>query len=169
MIWRSLRKWGQSPFWLLSYYDSIYAIIFTVSKTVVIDTSVLVSTLLGPSGPGREVLRRCLERAYQPLISNALFQEHEQLVSRPEILKQCPLTPPELRELLNAYYSICEWVPIYYLWRPNLRDESDNFLVELAVAGNAYAVVSNNIRDLKTSELVFPELRILTPTQLLRG
>jgi putative PIN family toxin of toxin-antitoxin system len=141
----------------------------TVSRTVVIDTSVLVSALLGPSGPAREVLRRCLIGAYKPLISNALFQEYEQLTSRPEVLKQCPLTPAELRELLSAYYSVCEWVPIYYLWRPNLRDESDNFLIELAVAGNAYAVVTNNIRDLNKSELVFPELKILTPPQLLRG
>ena len=29
------------------------------------------------------------------------------------------------------------WVRVYYLWRPNLPDEADNHLVELAVAGNA--------------------------------
>jgi uncharacterized protein len=140
-----------------------------MSKTVVIDTSVLVSALLGPSGPARELLRQCLTGKYKPLISNALFQEYEELTNRSQILKKCPLSPSELRELLNAYYSICEWVPIYYLWRPNLRDESDNFLIELAVAGNADCVVTNNIRDLKESELVFPDLRVVTPAQLLRG
>lgn len=140
-----------------------------MSKTVVIDTSVLVSALLGPSGPARELLRQCLTGKYKPLISNALFQEYEELTNRSRIQKQCPLSPFELRELLNAYYNVCEWVPIYYLWRPNLRDESDNFLIELAVAGNAHCVVTNNIRDLKESELVFPDLRVLTPAQLLRG
>jgi len=140
-----------------------------MSKTVVIDTSVLVSALLGPSGPARELLRQCLTGKYKPLISNALFQEYEELTNRSRILKKCPLSSSELRELLNAYYSVCEWVPIYYLWRPNLRDESDNFLIELAVAGNAHCVVTNNIRDLKGSEMVFPDLRVLTPAQLLRG
>jgi len=140
-----------------------------MSKTVVIDTSVLVSALLGPSGPARELLRQCLTGKYKPLISNALFQEYEELTNRSRILKKCPLSSSELRELLNAYYSICEWVPIYYLWRPNLRDESDNFLIELAVAGNADCVVTNNIRDLRESELVFPDLRVVTPAQLLRG
>ena len=49
--------------------------------------------------------------------------------------------------------SVCELVKIYYLWRPgrarslascadagslvNLVDEGDNYLVELAIAGNA--------------------------------
>jgi len=36
---------------------------------------------------------------------------------------------------------------IYFLWRPNLRDEADNHLVELAVAGGAQAVVTRNKRD----------------------
>lgn len=140
-----------------------------MNDTVVIDTSVLISALLGPAGPAREVIRRCLTGTYKPLISNALFQEHEDVTSRAQILEHCQLTQAELRELLNAYYSVCEWVPIYYLWRPNLSDENDNFLIELAVAGNAYCVVTQNIRDLKKSELVFPDLRILTPEQLLRG
>lgn len=140
-----------------------------MSKTVVIDTSVLVSALLGPSGPARELLRQCLTGKYKPLISNALFQEYEELTNRSRILKKCTLSASELRELMNAYYSVCEWLPIYYLWRPNLRDESDNFLIELAVAGNAHCVVTNNIRDLKESELVFPDLRVVTPAQLLRG
>jgi putative PIN family toxin of toxin-antitoxin system len=140
-----------------------------MNNIVVVDTSVLISAVLGPTGPARELIRRCLQGHYKPLISNALFLECEDVSSRSHILEQCKLTPSELRELLNAYYSVCEWVPIYYLWRPYLADESDNFLIELAVAGNAYCVVTNNIRDLKKSELLFPGLHVMTPEQLLRG
>ncbi|WP_368500055.1 PIN domain-containing protein, partial [Moraxella sp.] len=43
--------------------------------------------------------------------------------------------------MLNALLSICEWVRIFYLWRPNLKDEGDNHLIELAVAGNANIIV----------------------------
>lgn len=140
-----------------------------MDATVVVDTNVLIAALLGPAGPARELIRRCLRGICKPLISNALFLEYEEVASRPGILKRCPLTPSELRELLNAYYSVCEWVPIYYLWRPNLPHEGDNFLVELAIAGNAYCVVTNNIRDIKGAELVFPDLHVLTPEQFLRG
>ena len=61
----------------------------------------------------------------------------------------------EIRELVNAFYSVCRWVPVYFLWRPNLSDEGDNFLIELAIAGNAEAIVTNNIKDLEGSELFF--------------
>lgn len=140
-----------------------------MKNSIVIDTSVLINALLGPADPARELIRRCLLGHYKPLISNALFMEYEDVTSRSHILELCSLTPDELRELLNAYYSVCEWVPIYYLWRPNLPDEGDNFLIELAVAGNAYCVVTNNVRDIKTSELIFPGLHIMTPEQFLRG
>ncbi|HEB92878.1 MAG TPA: PIN domain-containing protein, partial [Gammaproteobacteria bacterium] len=46
-------------------------------KTIVVDTSVFISALIGVRGPSREVIRRCLNGSYNPLISNALFQELE--------------------------------------------------------------------------------------------
>ena len=63
----------------------------------------------------------------------------------------------------------CRWTRIYFGWRPNLRDEGDNHLVELAVAGGADCIVSHNQRDLRSNELTFPGLRIVTPAQLLSG
>ncbi|MCU7926526.1 MAG: putative toxin-antitoxin system toxin component, PIN family [Candidatus Thiodiazotropha sp. (ex Dulcina madagascariensis)] len=135
----------------------------------VVDTSVIISALIGRQGPSREVLRKCLQGAFNPLISNALFQESEDVSRRAQILRKCPLSEDEMRDLLHAYYSVCQWVPIYYLWRPNIRNENDNFLIELALAGNASAIVTNNLSDLKSAELKFPGLRILKPEQLLRG
>jgi putative PIN family toxin of toxin-antitoxin system len=140
-----------------------------MSSNLVIDTSILISALIGRQGPSREVLRRCLLRKSNPLISNALFQEYEDVSRRKQVLKASPLLEEEIRQLLNAFYSVCQWVPIYYLWRPNIRDEGDNFLIELALAGNASVIVTNNIKDLRNAELKFPDLRILTPVQLLRG
>jgi len=138
-------------------------------KTIVIDTSVLISALTGKRGPGREVLRKCLQCDYKPLISNALFLEYEDVSKRKQIMDVCPLTSREIAELLNAVYSTCEWVPIYYLWRPNIVDEGDNFLIELALAGNATHIITNNISDLQNAELKFPELNIVTPANFLKG
>lgn len=57
--------------------------------------------------------------------------------------------------------SVCKWVRIFYLWRPNLRDEADNHLVELAIAGNAQIIVTRNVNDFRRSQLLFPQLKIL--------
>lgn len=138
-------------------------------KTIVMDTSVIISALIGQKGPSREVLRKSLLGEYKLLISNALFLEYEDVSKRKKILDICPLSDNEISELLNALYSVCDWVPIYYLWRPNIADEDDNFLIELAMAGNATHIVTNNIRDLKNAELKFPDLKIVTPEKLLRG
>ena len=140
-----------------------------MAENIVIDTSVLVSALIGKEGPSREVLRQCLLGHYNPLISNALFAEYEDVASREKTLELCPLEPQEIRDLLNALYSVCHWVPIYYLWRPNLKDEDDNFLIELAVAGNGKYIVTNNTRDLQSAELSFKDLKIVTPEAFLRG
>jgi putative PIN family toxin of toxin-antitoxin system len=140
-----------------------------MSEKVVIDTSVMISALIGKRRASREVIRRCLTGEYLPLISNPLYQEYEDVSSRKRIKETCPLGTREIRDLLNAFYSVCHWVPIYYLWRPNLKDEADNFLIELALAGNSPIIVTNNIKDLEGAELKFEDLRILTPQQILRG
>ena len=55
-----------------------------------------------------------------------------------------------------------------YLWRPNLRDEGDNHILELAVAGAATMIVTNNIADFRGAELRFPEIKLLTPPDALK-
>lgn len=68
-----------------------------------------------------------------------------------------------------AIVSRCLWVRMYYLWRPSLPGEADNHVVELAVAGNAEAIVTHNTRHLRRNELRFPRLGIVTPRALIAG
>lgn len=136
---------------------------------IVVDTSVFVSAIIGKRGPSRELIRRCLKREYQPLMGNSLFCEYESLINRSNIIERCPLTPSEIRTLLASFMSVSQWVSIYYLWRPNLKDEGDNYLIELALAGNAKYLVTNNIKDFKNPQLLFPQLSIVKPEQLIRS
>jgi uncharacterized protein len=136
---------------------------------IVVDTSVFISALIGPSGPSREVVRQCLQGVYSPLMRLSLFCEYESVLSRPSVLSQCPLSTDEILKLLQAFMSVCEWVNIYYLWRPNLKDEGDNHLIELAIAGNASILVTNNLKDFQNTQLLFPNLRVLSPPDLLRS
>lgn len=140
----------------------------TMKCKIVIDTSIFISAI-GPKGPSRELLRRCFEGDYAPLMGNALFSEYEDVRQRAEIIKKTKISEKDVGTLAYSFYSICEWVPIYFLWRPNLKDEQDNYVIELAIAGNAPIIATNNIKDFKNAQLSFPELSILSPEDVLRG
>ena len=44
-----------------------------------------------------------------------------------------------------------------YLWRPNLKDEGDNFIMEIAVAAWPCTIVTHNLKDFVRAELRFPQ------------
>jgi uncharacterized protein len=133
---------------------------------VVVDTNVFVGACLG-KGPAGLVIEGCLQRRFVPLIGAALLAEYEDVLGRSALFQGCRLSAREREELLDIFVASCRWTRIYYGWRPNLRDEGDNHLVELAVAGGAQFIVTHNIRHLKTMELKFEGLAIATPAQLL--
>ena len=137
-------------------------------QRVVIDTNVLVGAALSPSGgDNRAVLRACLQGTVRPVIGMALFSEYEELFLRSPLMAKSPLDEMERLLLLESFLSVCEWVKVYYLWRPNLPDEADNHLIELAVAAGASTVVTHHLRDVSRGELTFASLNILTPAQFL--
>lgn len=139
-----------------------------MSERLVLDTSVVVAALKSDGGASREVLRLCLQARCRPLMGEKLFNEFESVMGRADLFHGCALTAPEREALLNALLSVCEWVPVFFLWRPNLPDEGDNHLIELAVAGAAATVVTQNVRDLRGGQLRFPQLGIETPAEFLK-
>ena len=139
-----------------------------MTPRIVVDTNVFTAAVLSPAGENRRVLRACFISQAQPLMGAALFHEYEDLLARQELMKKSPLTPADRRHLFDAFLSVCEWVRVYFLWRPNLPDEGDNHLIELALAGGADIIVTNNVRDVRRGELPFPQLQILTPRQFLK-
>lgn len=132
-----------------------------------VDTNVLVSALLSASGASREMVRRCLRGDTNPIIGQKLFTESEDVMSRETLLKKSPLSKLEREILFDAFLSCCRWVQVYFLWRPNLRDEGDNHVLELAVAGNSDSIVTMNKRDFDYGELSL-NVPILTPAEFLK-
>lgn len=132
---------------------------------VVIDTNVFVAGLRSEGGASRAVLRRALDGVLQPLFGNALWMEYQDLLHRPVWGDET--TVEERREVLAALAGRGRWVTVYYGWRPNLPDEGDNHLIELALAGGAAAIVTHNLRDLRGGDLRLGKLRLLTPAQCL--
>lgn len=137
--------------------------------TLVLDTNVLVAALLRGGGAARAVLRACLRERYQPVLGPALLAEYEDVLGRPELFAESALSARERGELFDGLMSRCRWVEVFYAWRPNLPDEADNHLIELAVAAQADVIVTRNLRDVARGELKFPTLRVLTPEQCLEA
>ncbi|WP_246066012.1 putative toxin-antitoxin system toxin component, PIN family [Limnobacter alexandrii] len=134
---------------------------------VVIDTNVFVSACLG-NGDSTRVIEAVLLEKIHPLIGTALVNEYEAVLSRPSLFKTSRLNDDERNKLLDLFFSKCNLQKVYFNWRPNLRDEADNHLIELAIAGNAQAIVTQNVKDFRGTELFFDGLRILTPNQILK-
>ena len=117
-----------------------------MSVRVVVDTNVFVSAQLGGGAAGA-VVAECLRGQFTPLIGPALIAECETQLGRAGLFAASRLNESERQELFDIFAATCRWTRVYYAWRPNLRDEGDNHVIELAVAGNAQAIVTRNTRD----------------------
>jgi predicted nucleic acid-binding protein len=134
---------------------------------IVVDTNVFVGACLGV-GASNAVIAACLQGCHTPLMGTALLAEYEDVLGRDALFARCRLTRAERDELLDIFLSVCQWTRIYYGWRPNLPDEADNHLIELAVAGGAQAIVTRNRRDVARMELKFPSLSVISPEAFLQ-
>jgi predicted nucleic acid-binding protein len=132
---------------------------------IVMGTNVFVSGLRSGGGASREVIGQALLGRHRPLFANALLLEFEDVLGRDIWTTQT--TAEERRQVLAALARSGRRVTLHYGWRPSLPDEKDNHLVELAVAGSAAVIVTHNVSDLSRCELVFKQVRIMTPAQIL--
>ena len=140
---------------------------YHINMRVVIDTNVFVGACIGV-GASNAVIRACLQHQVTPLMGEALLTEFEAVLGRDVLFTRSRLSATERSTLLDTFLARCEWTRIYFLWRPNLTDEADNHLIELAVAGGADIIVTRNLRDLRGAELRFARLRMFSPEDFLK-
>ncbi|MFT4247585.1 MAG: PIN domain-containing protein [Pseudomonas sp.] len=119
-------------------------------------------------GASSQVVGDCLKGQHTALMGTTLLAEYEDVLGRSNVFRKSRLSPVERDELLDIFLAACRWTPIYFGWRPNLVDDGDNHLIELAVAGQASHIVSRNLRDLNRAELHFPEIQAVTPERFLK-
>jgi putative PIN family toxin of toxin-antitoxin system len=136
---------------------------------LVLDSNVLASAFTSGKGASRELLRAVLRGRCVAAISIPLFLEYEDVLARPQVRRRCALSAEEQEQLFDAFLARTELVEIYYRWRPNLRDEADNHVLELAIAAGSIPIITFNRRDFAGGELRFPGLLVQTPTAWLKA
>ncbi|HEV3307546.1 MAG TPA: putative toxin-antitoxin system toxin component, PIN family [Candidatus Sulfotelmatobacter sp.] len=136
-------------------------------RRVVLDTSVVVATLRTRSGAGNAVLRLVANRRLIGLVSPPLFLEYEDVLKRAEQRIAYGLTLEMIDEFLAELAALIEPVEVRFLWRPQVRDPSDEMVLEAAINGRADALVTYNIRDFAVAGVRFA-VPVLRPPDLLK-
>ncbi len=136
-------------------------------KKVVLDTSVLTSSLRSRLGASYAVLRLVQAGQVIPLVTPALFLEYEAVLTRQKHLIASGFTIEEMVTFLDAFAGFCCPVEIHFFWRPQLNDANDEMVLEAAVNGRADALVTFNTVHFATAAPRF-HLPIWLPQQLLQ-
>lgn len=74
----------------------------------------------------------------------------------------------DIDKILRFIAYVGKTFEIFYLFRPNLKDEKDNMLVELALTSQSNYLITSNISDFKNTELKFDQLNIITPSEFVK-
>lgn len=104
----------------------------------VIDTNVVFEGLTH-LGPSAKVLDAWAERRFLPCVSTALALEYQAVLQS----KLAPHRRETSSMALQALLARCEYVPIYFSYRPASPDPGDDLIVDCVVNSGSLLVTSN--------------------------
>jgi putative PIN family toxin of toxin-antitoxin system len=126
---------------------------------VVLDTNVVVSAMLVPSGTQAAVLLLALRSIIRLYLSEPVFGEYSDVLHRPRL----KIDPRKISVFLRNIRTVARFV------RPSNKlsispDESDNRLLECAEAAKANYLVTGNIRHFPP---IYKMTKVVTGRQFL--
>jgi predicted nucleic acid-binding protein len=134
---------------------------------IALDTNVVVAAMRSPTGASAAALLAARRGAITILANVGLALEYEATCRLAEHRLAAGLDQNQVGIFIDAILAMVEPVDTHYLWRPQLRDPGDEFVLEAAVNGQAAAIVTFNLRDFGTVPASFG-LELLKPAELLR-
>jgi putative PIN family toxin of toxin-antitoxin system len=114
---------------------------------IIMDTNVLFAGLYSSAGASHQILKFIDAGRITPVISTTLFFEYEDVLKRKQ--KELGLSDNEIDVVLDNICALSEFQKIYFLWRPYLKDQKDDHVLEVAVAAKANIIVTHNMQDFK--------------------
>jgi len=101
--------------------------------------------------------------AFDIAVSVPLVLEYEAVLVR--MASETTLTGEDIEAVVDYMCLVAVRQPIFFLWRPLLRDPKDDMVAELALAASCDAVVTHNRRHFEP--LARFGLSIFSPAELL--
>ena len=100
------------------------------------------------------------------LMDYKLASEYRDVALRPEHLSASGLTSGEVLGLIEALESIADPVEVLTKSRPLSSDPNDDMVLDVAINGNADAIITANTKHFKTAANRFG-IAVLSPSELL--
>ncbi len=135
---------------------------------VTLDTNIVYQALKSANGASFFILQQVRERKIQIALSVPLFEEYEDVLKREKSLKDFDLDVEDIDKFLRFIAYVGKPYKTYFLFRPNLKDEKDNMVVELVIMSQSDYLVTSNTKDFKNAELKFDQLKIVTPSEFVK-
>ncbi len=119
---------------------------------VVLDTNVLVAAARSQKGASFQIVSSLPLAKFGLAISLPLYMEYLDVLLRPEI-KPVGLANSDVLDFVDEIVKHALTQDIYFLWRPWLKDEKDDMILELAIASQCSHIVTFNLKDFRNIEL----------------
>ena len=130
---------------------------------VVLDTNVLVAGLRSRRGASFQLLQGLTSKQFELCLTVPLAMEYEDVLRRPGLL---PLPVAAIDAVLDMVCAVAFKQDVHFLWRPQLRDPSDELVLEAAVNASADFLITHNLRDFVASARI--ALQVVTPGRFLK-
>lgn len=92
--------------------------------------------------------------------------EYRDVALRPEQLQASGLSAAEVNTVIEAIEALAEPVKVVIRHRPLSPDPNDDMILDIAINGNAEAVVTNNTKDFVAAGKHYG-IQVLIPRELL--
>jgi putative PIN family toxin of toxin-antitoxin system len=133
-------------------------------RTAVIDTNVVIAAFRSSRGASFRLLELLGDFRWQPLISAPLILEYESVAKREA--ERLGIEDWAVDAVIDRFCAQGRQTAIHFRWRPFLRDPDDEFILDLAVAGQTDAIVTYNLRDFVGATTF--GIQVVTPLAFLR-
>ena len=111
--------------------------------------------------PNLGLLEMFIDKRFNLALSLPLYREYWEVTEREKLN-----VDKDVREIVLKYLAKhCDRTEVHFKWRPFLKDENDNMVLETAVSSNA-DIVTHNMKDFAGVEKKF-NVRVLKPQEVI--
>lgn len=132
---------------------------------VVLDTNIVVSALLSPSGAPAKVLAGWEGQLFDLVVSEPLLAEYRRALLYRRVTERLGMSPADVDEIVQGFRQFAFLVEPQEVVTVVEDDPEDNKVLECALAGDAAYIVTGDSHLLKLQ--VFTDIQILSPSSFL--